>query len=56
MTGVLTSFNANDCPSESQRDGEALSDVDDSVKQTVFRVWVWNYTLLLFQGLHTYFY
>lgn len=32
---MLTSFNADDCSSQSQWDGEALPDVDDSVKQAI---------------------
>lgn len=37
----------------SQRDGEALPDVDDSVKQPVLGVGVRDHALLLLQGLHT---
>lgn len=47
----LTSFNADDCSSESERDGEALPDVDDSVEQAILRVGIWDHTLLLLQGL-----
>ena len=50
---VLTSFDANDCASESQWDGEALPDVDDSVEEAVLCLRVCNHTLLLLQGLHT---
>lgn len=47
----LTSFNADDRSSESQRDGEALPDVDHSVKQPILCVGIWDHTLLLLQGL-----
>lgn len=50
---VLTSFYANDCPPEPQRDRETLPDVDDSVKQTILCVGVCNHPLLLLQRLHT---
>lgn len=50
---VLTSFNADDGSSESQRDSEALPHVDDSVKQAILAVGVRDHTLLLLQWLHT---
>lgn len=43
----LTSFNANDCSPEAQWDSEALSDIDNSVKQMILCIQVWNHTLLL---------
>lgn len=48
---VLTSLNTNDRSSESQWDGEALPDVDHSVKQAILCIWICNHTLLLLQGL-----
>lgn len=48
---LLTSFNADDCSSESQWHSEALPRVDDSVKQAILCLRVWNHTLLLLQGL-----
>lgn len=50
---VLTSFNADNSSSESQWDSEALPDVDDSVKQAILCIRVWDHALLLLQGLHT---
>lgn len=47
----VTSFNADDCSFESQWDSEALPCVDDSVEQAILWVRVWNYALLLLQGL-----
>lgn len=50
---ALTSFDADDGSSEPQWDGEALPDVDHTVKQPVLCIRVWDHTLLLLQGLET---
>ncbi len=49
----FTSFDSNDGSTKAERNREAFSHIDNTVKQMIFSVRIWNNTVLLLQRLHT---